>query len=97
MWDRYSPLAKINFIVCGSIYSLMKHIFEDHKEPLFGRLTSKFVLKPFKTSVLIEILRDYNPAYTPDDLLCLYTLTGGVAKYVTYCRQLASVFSGFDL
>ena len=45
MWDRYSPLAKINFIVCGSIYSLMKHIFEDHKEPLFGRLTSKFVLK----------------------------------------------------
>lgn len=55
MWDRYSPLAKINFIVCGSIYSLMKHIFEDHKEPLFGRLTSKFVLKPFKTSVLIEI------------------------------------------
>lgn len=55
-----------------------KHIFEDHKEPLFGRLTSKFVLKPFKTSVLIEILRDYNPAYTPDDLLCLYTLIGGV-------------------
>lgn len=54
MWDRYSPLAKINFIVCGSIYSLMKHIFEDHKEPLFGRLTSKFVLKPFKTSVLIR-------------------------------------------
>lgn len=91
MWDRYSPLAKINFIVCGSIYSLMKHIFEDHKEPLFGRLTSKFVLKPFKTSVLIEILRDYNPAYTPDDLLCLYTLTGGVAKYVTLLMDAGAV------
>ena len=90
MWDRYSPLAKINFIVCGSIYSLMKHIFED-KEPLFGRLTSKFVLKPFKTSVLIEILRDYNPAYTPDDLLCLYTLTGGVAKYVTLLMDAGAV------
>ena len=91
MWDRYSPLAKINFIVCGSIYSLMKHIFEDHKEPLFGRLTSKFVLKPFKTSVLIEILRDYNPAYTPDDLLCLYTLTGGVTKYVTLLMDAGAV------
>lgn len=91
MWDRYSPLAKIDFIVCGSIYSLMKHIFEDHKEPLFGRLTSKFVLKPFKTSVLIEILRDYNPAYTPDDLLCLYTLTGGVAKYVTLLMDAGAV------
>lgn len=83
LWDKYSPQAKINFIVCGSIYSLMKHIFEDRKEPLFGRLTSKFILKPFKTSVLIEILQEYNPAFIPEDLLCLYTLTGGVAKYVS--------------
>lgn len=83
LWDKYSPQAKINFIVCGSIYSLMKHIFEDRKEPLFGRLTSKFILKPFKTSVLIEIMQEYNPAFTPEDLLCLYTLTGGVAKYVS--------------
>lgn len=83
LWDKYSPQAKINFIVCGSIYSLMKHIFEDRKEPLFGRLTSKFILKPFKTSVLIEIMQEYNPAFTPEDLLCLYTLTSGVAKYVS--------------
>lgn len=83
IWDQYSSQAKINFVVCGSIYSLMKQIFEDHKEPLFGRLTSKFILKPFKTSVLIEIMQEYNPAFTPEDLLCLYTLTGGVAKYVS--------------
>ena len=83
LWDKYSPQAKINFIVCGSIYSLMKHIFEDRKEPLFGRLTSKFILKPFKTSVLIEIMQEYNSVFTPEDLLCLYTLTGGVAKYVS--------------
>ena len=73
LWDKYSPQAKINFIVCGSIYSLMKHIFEDRKEPLFGRLTSKFILKPFKTSVLIEIMQEYNSVFTPEDLLCLYT------------------------
>lgn len=91
IWDQYAPQAKINFIVCGSIYSLMKHIFEDHKEPLFGRLTSKFVLKPFKTSVLIEIMREYNTAFTPDDLLCLYTLTGGVAKYVTLLMDAGAV------
>lgn len=82
IWDQYASQAKINLIVCGSIYSLMKQLFEDRKEPLFGRLTSKFILKPFKTSVLIEILQDYNPSFTPEDLLCLYTLTGGVAKYV---------------
>ena len=43
MWDRYSPLAKINFIVCGSIYSLMKHIFEDHKEPLSSTYKCNFL------------------------------------------------------
>lgn len=91
IWDQYAPQAKINFIVCGSIYSLMKQIFEDRKEPLFGRLTSKFVLKPFKTSVLIEILREYNPSFTPEDLLCLYTMTGGVAKYVSLLMDAGAV------
>lgn len=91
IWDRYAPQAKINFIVCGSIYSLMKHIFEDRKEPLFGRLTSKFILKPFKTSVLIEILQEYNPSFTSEDLLCMYTLTGGVAKYVSLLMDAGAV------
>ncbi len=27
-------------------------------------------------------MRDYNPSYTNDDLLALYTFTGGVPKYV---------------
>ena len=36
LWDRYKEQAKINFIVCGSIYSMMKKIFENNKEPLFA-------------------------------------------------------------
>lgn len=27
-------------------------------------------------------MRDNNPDYTPDDLLAMYMITGGVAKYV---------------
>lgn len=46
LWDQYKEVAKINFIACGSIYSMMMKLFEDKKEPLFGRLTSKIVLKP---------------------------------------------------
>lgn len=83
LWDQYKQDAKINFIVCGSIYSMMMKLFEDTKEPLFGRLTSKIILKPFSVSVIKEILGDYNAHFTPEDLLCLYTLTGGVAKYIT--------------
>ena len=29
-----------------------------------------------------EILHDHHAAYTSEDLLCLYMLTGGVAKYI---------------
>ena len=82
LWDRYKDKIKLNFIACGSIYSLMMKIFENNKEPLFGRLTSKIVLKPFTISVIKEILKDYNPHYTAEDLLFLYTLTGGVSHYI---------------
>lgn len=87
LWDQYKDRAKINFIACGSIYSLMMKIFENRKEPLFGRLTSKIVLKPFSVGVMKEILTDYNPTYTSEDLLCLYMLTGGVAKYITLLME----------
>lgn len=87
IWDRYKEEAKINFIACGSIYSMMKKIFENNKEPLFGRLTSKIILKPFNVSTIKEILKDYNPGYTPEDLLAFYLITGGVAKYVALLME----------
>jgi AAA+ ATPase superfamily predicted ATPase len=74
LWDRYRDRAKINFIVCGSVYSLLMKIFEHGKEPLFGRMTAKISLRPFGVSVLKEILGDYNSRYVPEDLLCLYML-----------------------
>ena len=81
-WDIYKEKSKINIIVCGSVYSLMHKIFENQKEPLFGRATAKMSVKPFAVSVLKEILSDYHPKYTSEDLLALYSFTGGVAKYV---------------
>lgn len=81
-WDLYRSTSNINFIVSGSIYSLMTKIFQDKKEPLFGRADAMIKLSPFTTSVLKEIMRDYKPDYTNDELLALYTYTGGVPKYV---------------
>lgn len=81
-WDRHHNDARVNLIACGSIYSMMHKIFDNEDEPLYGRKDSEIRLKPFRISVLKQILHDHNPAYTPDDLLCLYMLTGGVAKYV---------------
>ena len=82
IWDLHKDKAKLNIIVSGSVISLMYKIFENYKEPLFGRANHFIKLQAFKTNSLKEILSDYTPNYTPDDLLALYSFTGGVAKYV---------------
>lgn len=82
LWDEFQSRAKINLIVCGSANSLMNKIFRDDKEPLFGRQSAFLKIHPLPISVLKKILHTYNPSYKPTDLLTLYALTGGVAKYV---------------
>lgn len=82
IWDIYHTKSHMNLIVCGSIFSMVNKIFKDKKEPLYNRQTRFISVKPFATSVLKEILSEYNPDYTPEDLLALYSFTGGVAKYV---------------
>lgn len=81
LWDLHKQKSRIHFIACGSVYSLMRKIYEDKKEPLFGRADFKIDLKPLKVSVLKEILHDYK-SYTQENLLDFYVLTGGVAKYI---------------
>ena len=82
IWDSYKERAHINLIVAGSVYTLMNKIFKNKKEPLFGRQTDTMHVRPFRPSVLKEIMSEYAPGYKNSDLLALYTLTGGVAKYV---------------
>lgn len=82
VWDKYHEQSHIHLIACGSIYSMMRRIFEDRREPLFGRKTARIDLKPFCTDIIKQILSDHNPSYTSEDLLMLYAITGGVAKYV---------------
>lgn len=87
VWDSNKEEARINLIICGSLYSMMTKIFDDRKEPLYGRATSRMRLHAFPLRTLREIMRDYNPGYTSDDLLAMYMITGGVAKYVEQLVQ----------
>ena len=82
IWDTYRQRSKMNLILSGSIYSLMQQIFQNAKEPLFGRADNIIKLSAFNLSTLKEILHDFEPDYTHDDLLALYSFTGGVPKYV---------------
>ena len=82
IWDEYRLKSNVNLVVSGSVYTLITKIFKDEKEPLFGRADRILKLMPFTTSVLKEILTDHAGHCSNEELLALYTFTGGVPKYV---------------
>jgi len=49
----------------------MQKIFQNKKEPLFGRADNIIKLSAFDLKTLKELMRDTNPTYTNDDLLAL--------------------------
>jgi len=81
MWDLNKNNSKMNLIVVGSIYSLMYEIFENSKEPLFGRADRIMFLKPFEISTMNEILKD-NDILDNSTLFDFFLLTGGMPKYI---------------
>ena len=94
LWDSYRKKSKMNLIVAGSVYSLMHKIFQNKKEPLFGRADNIIKLSVFDLTTLKEIMNDYNSNYTNDDLLALYSFTGGVPKYVElFCDNIPLTIS----
>ena len=83
VWDLRHDKARICLVVCGSVHFLMHRLFRDRKEPLYGRQTGFLELKPFETETVKGILAAHRPGWGKTDLLALWALTGGVAKYVS--------------
>lgn len=82
IWDECQHTAKLNLLVCGSVNRLMNKIFFNHQQPLYGRNTGHLKLKPFSAALLKEILFSHKADATKEDLWTLWTITGGVARYV---------------
>jgi len=82
VWDQLHKKARLNLVVCGSVDRMMNRIFFDKNEPLYGRNTGKIELRPFTTSVVKSVFRSGAPKGTNRDLLALWAMTGGVARYV---------------
>lgn len=81
LWDLNKSACRMNLICIGSVYSLMHRIFEEAKEPLFGRADRILLLKPFSIRNIQTVLHDYGR----DDLKTLfdcYAMTGGLPKYL---------------
>ncbi len=85
IWDELHKSSRVNLIFCGSVNRLMHKVFFNYAEPLYGRNTGRLDIKPFPVSTLKEILAECaTPKRTSSDLLDLWTMTGGVARYVEH-------------
>ena len=80
IWDQSKNSSRVHLILIGSIYSLMIKIFQNSREPLFGRADRIMYLKAFQPGVLKEILLD-NGKYSRENLFMNYLITGGVPRY----------------
>ncbi len=81
LWDIYKKQIHLHVIFIGSIYSLMRKIFRDKKEPLFGRADAIIHLQGFSLNALSNLLKEYR-IFDAKNWFDLYLLTGGMPKYV---------------
>lgn len=86
-WDRRRKKTKMLLILTGSVATAMREITENINAPLYGRKDGQLILQPFSTATVKKILSDFNPDYTPEDLLTLHMIAGGVPKYIEEMMQ----------
>ena len=91
VWDKVHRTHKLNLVVSGSVNRMMNEILFNYSAALYGRNTAHLQVHPFSVSVLKKILKDHSPHYANDDLLDLWAITGGVARYVAMLMDAGAV------
>ncbi|WP_148883744.1 ATP-binding protein [Thermococcus aciditolerans] len=83
LWDEKKDGSNLMFIAVGSYVGMIKRIFMDRKEPLFGRVDEWIKLRPFDFWTawgFVRSLIDINPR----DFVEFYSALGGMPRYLLY-------------
>lgn len=83
LWDQNKSTAKIHWVCCGSLYSLMTQLFKGAKQPLLNRDDHFFKIQPLAPQYLHQALKDHQ-LFTPERLLQWWCLSGGIPKYLEW-------------
>ena len=82
-WDRYSNDSNLMLVCIGSYMGMMKRIFTDAKEPLFGRAEHTINLTKFSFQNTVVILLDQGIT-DPRRIIEIYGTVDGIPKYLRY-------------
>jgi hypothetical protein len=86
VFDKYKNKLQIHIIVAGSDVTLMNRIFSDSKEPLFGRATEKYVLKPLSFENISGMLSEID-IRDGERQVMWYAVFGGIPKYYMIAEE----------
>lgn len=93
LWDLNKAGCRMNLICIGSVYSLMHRIFEEAKEPLFGRADRILFLKPFTIMEIYNVLSDFG-VKDARALFDVSLFTGGMPKYLDILTSYSALSYG---
>lgn len=78
IWDDLLKEKNVMLILCGSMINMMYSETLSYSSPLYGRRTAQIRLKQLD----FEYLEDFFPGKSKTELIELYSVTGGVPKYI---------------
>ncbi len=87
MWDHELKDKNVMLILCGSSISFMEDELLGEKNPLYGRATGIYKLKPLSFAET----KKFFPDYTIEDQLTAYAILGGIPYYLEQFDPLKSL------
>lgn len=80
IWDGINVKPGLLFITIGSYVGMIKKLFRDGKQPLFGRATGMMRLEPFDVFNTVNFLKERGLNFY--ESIEGYTVFGGVPRYL---------------
>ena len=86
VFDRTKNKLQVHIIAAGSHVSLITEIFSDSKEPLFGRATERYLLKPLAFRAVSQMLENMG-IKDIEEKITWHAVFGGVPKYYVIAEE----------
>jgi uncharacterized protein len=80
-WDQHFERSPAMLVLCGSHVRTMETLLSG-QSPLFGRMTGQWRLQPLPFGAL----RAFLAGWSPDQLIAVYAMAGGVPAYLSWFR-----------
>jgi len=92
IWEEFLKNKSIMVILCGSLISMMESQTLAYNSPLYGRRTAQIRLK----QIPFRYYREFFPGKTRKELIEMYSLTGGVPKYIELFSESRDIYQSIQ-